>query len=256
MISTDELKLIYLEEIGEGRVALSLPRSPDDWAHRRISALKVLRQKSGGFIPDVLLSLVLVELKEHTPVKLLLRRVPGPARFQVEVKIVDAEIDPSGGIARASRELGDPMPARMAWELENLMPASEALAQLLQIELRSLKYAERRSSAKARANPHLVPRSTISEVALDLLQRSQWKYPIGEALVDLFRDLLNLENPKPQHRKLEALESAAKILAHDPTIGVTQLADAVGVDKSSVSRWMRRADFQAMVKRVAEGKSS
>ena len=133
--------------------------------------------------------------------------------------------------------------------------ALEALALLLRIELRALKYAERRSSAKARSSPHLIPRSTISDVALDLLERSEWRYPLGEQLVDLFRELLNLENPKQQYpRELEAQEKAANILAHNPQIGVAELAKAVGVNKSSVSRWMKRPDFQDRVKRAAESK--
>jgi hypothetical protein len=256
MIRTDELKLAYLEESEEGRMVLSLPRSPDDLAQRRSSALRVIRQKS-NLIPNRLLELVLVELKEQTPVKMLLRRPTGPPQFKVEVKVVDTEIDPSGGLARASWALGDPMPARMAWELKNLIPASEALAFLLRSELRVLKYAERRSSAKARTDPHLIPRSTIADVALDLLQRSAWRYPPGEALVDLIRELLNLENPKPQHpRRPEAQESAAKILADDPTIGVAGLAKAVGVNKSSVSRWIKHPNFKAMVERATQGKRS
>jgi hypothetical protein len=255
MIRTDELKLVYLEETEEG-MTLSLPRSADDLAQRRSSAFRAIRQKS-GFIPNMLLELVLVELKEQTPVQMVLRRTSGPVQFKVEVKVVNTEIDSSGELARACWDLGDPIPARMAWDLENLIPASEALAFLLRIELRVLKYAERRSSAKARADPHLIPRSTIADIALDLLQRSAWRYPPGESLVDLIRELLNLENPKPQHsRRPEAQESAAKILADDPTIGVAELAKAVGVNKSSVSRWLKHPNFKAMVERAAQAKTS
>jgi hypothetical protein len=256
MIRTDELRLAYIEKNEAGEIMLSLPQSPDDLAQRRSSALMMIRQKN-KFIPDILLELVLVELKEETPVKMLLRRPSGPPRFEIDVKVVDTEIDPSGTLARECWLLGDPIPARMAWDLKNLIPASEALAFLLRSELRVLKYAERRSSAKARTDPHLIPRSTIADVAWDLLQRSAWRYPPGEALVDLIRELLNLENPKPQHpRRPEAQESAAKILAGDPTIGVAELAKAVGVNKSSVSRWLKHPNFKAMVERAAQGKAS
>jgi hypothetical protein len=245
MIRTDELTLAILEETEEGRI-LSLPKSHDDLAQRRSSALMMIRQKS-KYIPDILLELVLVELKEQTPVKMFLRRPPGPPRFEIDVKVIDTAICPSG----------DPILARMAWDVENLIPAAEALAFLLRSELRQLKYAERRSSAKARTDPHLIPRSTIADVAWDLLQRSAWRYPPGEALVDLIRELLNLENPKPKHpRRPEAQESAAKILAEDPTIGVAELAKAVGVNKSSVSRWIKHPSFKAMVERAARGKRS
>jgi hypothetical protein len=193
MITTDELKLVYAEELEKGRFSLSLASSPEDWAHRRTAALNMIKQKSNT--PDVLLNLVLVELKELTPVKLKLRRTM--EGFEVDVEVVDIKI-------RYPSEMGS-----MAWELENVTPASEALAWLLRIQLRALKYAERRSSAKARSSPHLIPRSTISDVALDLLQRSEWRYPPGDQLVDLFRELLNLENPKQQYpRELEAQEKA------------------------------------------------
>lgn len=253
MITTDELLLAHLEEIERGRVFLSLPGSPDDWAHRRAAALGMIRRKS-NLIPDALLNLVLVELKERTPVRLKLRRMPEHFRFVVEV--VQTEIDPFGQLELSSRQLGDSMPARMPWELENLIPASEALALLLRIELRTLKYAERRSSEKARSSQHLIPRSTISDVALDLLQRCTWNYPPGEALIDLFRELLNLENPKIEYpRRMEARQRAAAMLAHNPQIGVSELAMAVRVNKSSVSRWLKQPDFQAMVKRAAEVES-
>ena len=239
MITTDELRLVCAEELEKGRFSLSLPSSPEDWEHRRAAALNVIKQKSN--IPDVLLNLVLVQLKELTPVKLMLRRtVEG---FMAEVEVVDVKINyPS--------DMGS-----MAWELENVKPASEVLAWLLRIELRALKYAERRSSAKVRSSPHLIPRSTISDIALDLLERSEWRYPPGDQLVDLFRELLNLENPKQQYpRELEAQEKAANILAHNPQIGVGELAKAVGVNKSSVSRWMKRPDFQDRVKRESTHK--
>jgi hypothetical protein len=209
-----------------------------------------------GLIPDVLLNLVLVELKERTPVRLKLRRIP-EGFSKIEVEVVGKEIDPSGKLEFSSRELGDPMPARMPWDLENLMPASEALALMLLNALRDLKYAERRSSAKARSNPHLIPRSTISDVALDLLQRCEWKYPPGELLIDLFRDLLNLENPKAKYpRRMDARQRAANMLAHNPEMRISEVATAIGVNKSSVSRWLKRPDFQAMVNRAAEVKSS
>jgi hypothetical protein len=253
MIRTDDLRLMQLKQTEDGSFEVALPESPDDWAYRRAAALNVVRQRNQ--IPDVLLNLVLEELKEQTPVRLKLRKMPD-SYWKVEAEVVETEIDPSGERASMSRELGEPMPARMGWELENLMPASEALAFLLRIELRYLKYAERRSSAKARSSPHLIPRSTISDIALDLLQRSQWNYPPGDALVDLFRELLNLENPKQQYpRRLDAQECAAKMLAQSPQIGVSELAKAVRVNKSSISRWIKRSDFQAMVKRAAKGKS-
>jgi hypothetical protein len=256
MIRTDELRVAVFEKNENETVTITLPQSPDDLAQRRSSALMMIRQKS-KFIPDVLLELVLVQLKEQTPVKMFVRRPSGPPRLEIDVKVVDTEIDPSGGLARECWFLGDPTPSRMAWDLENSIPASEALAFLLRLELRVLKYAERRSSAKARTDPRLIPRSTIADVAWDLLQRSAWRYPPGEALVDLIRELLNLENPKPQHpRKPEAQESAAKILAGDPTIGVAELAKAVGVNKSSVSRWLKHPNFKAMVERAAQGKAS
>jgi hypothetical protein len=241
MIKTDELKLIYLEELENGHFEVSLPHSPEDWTYRRTAALHVLREK--GNIPDELLKLVLLELKELTPIKLKLRKTE--SGLQPEVEVVETKINfPS--------EMGS-----LAWELSGLLPASEALAFFLRVELRYLKYAERRSSAKARSSPNLIPRSTIADIALDLLERSEWKYPPGELLVDLIRELLNLENPKQRYpRQLEAQEKAANILARNPQVGVAELANSVGVHKSSVSRWLKRPDFQARVKRAGDAKGS
>jgi hypothetical protein len=242
MIKTDELKLICLEELEKGHFEVSLPHSPEDWTYRRTAALHVLREKK-GIIPDELLKLVLLELKELTPVKLKLRKTE--SGLEPVVEVVETKIDfPS--------EMGS-----LAWELSDLLPASEALAFFLRVELRYLKYAERRSSAKARSSPHLIPRSTIADIALDLLERGENKYPPGELLVDLIRELLNLENPKQRYpRQLESQEKAANILARNPQVGVAELANAVGVNKSSVSRWLKRSDFQARVKRAGDAKSS
>jgi hypothetical protein len=244
MITTEELRHVYLEPTGPNAFRVSWPRSPEDWPHRRALALEVLKNT----IPQALLDLVLLNLKEQTPVRLQLRR-ESEQSWKFEVEIVDKQIDPNGEFTKINRELGDPMPARMAWELEGLMPASEALACLLLLQLRRLKFAERRESAKARSNPDLIPRSTIADVALDLLHRSEWRYPSGECVVALVRDLLNLENPKQrQSRQPEAQENAVKTLAANPELGVGELARTVGVDKSTVSRWMERPDFQSRVK--------
>jgi hypothetical protein len=242
MIRTEELRSLEVEILEDGRFAISLPRSPEDRIYRRTAALHVLRQKKST--PNVLLNLVLLELKELTPVKINLRKT-SETDWKFEVEIVDTKID---------------FPSKMgslASEVSNVLPASEALAFFLRMELRYLKYAERRSSAKARSNPQLTPRSTIADIALDLLERSERSYPPGVELVDLIRELLNLENPKQQHpRELEAQEKAAEILARNPQVGVGELAKAAGVHKSSVSRWLKRPDFQARVKRAGEAKSS
>jgi hypothetical protein len=99
MISTEELRLVRLEIIDDGCLALSLPHSPDDWAHRRAAALELIRRT--GLIPDVLLNLVLVELKERTPVRLKLRRIP-EGFSNIEVEVVGKEINPSGKLEFSS----------------------------------------------------------------------------------------------------------------------------------------------------------
>jgi hypothetical protein len=119
------------------------------------------------------------------------------------------------------------------------------------MRLRDLKYAERRESAHARAG-RFIRRSTIGEIALDLVNSCvTWDYPPGRQLVELFRELLDREGEKQGHpRKLDAQEKAAQILAHNPNARVVELAEEVGVDKSSVSRWRNQPSFQAKVQRA------
>jgi DNA-binding MarR family transcriptional regulator len=66
-----------------------------------------------------------------------------------------------------------------------------------------------------------------------------------------------LRTQKPSILEEWMLGSARPIwLARNPEIALSELATAVGVNKSSVSRWLKRSDFQAMVNRAAEVKSS
>jgi hypothetical protein len=90
MIRTDELKLLHLDILEDGRFAFTLPSSPEDWTYRRTAALHMLQERST--IPDVLLNLVLLELKELTPVKLKCRKTSESA-WNFEVEVVETKID-------------------------------------------------------------------------------------------------------------------------------------------------------------------
>ena len=59
--------------------------------------------------------------------------------------------------------------------------------------------------------------------------------------VDLHRDDLANKKSNPDY------EVAAQILAQIPDMRLIQLANAVGHDKSTISRWMKKPDFQDKV---------
>jgi hypothetical protein len=130
-----------------------------------------------------------------------------------------------------------------------LLTAPEALAYLLRIELRNLKYAEKRRKAAPVRTSKLVPRSVIAEIVMDLLDGcSAANEPPGPFLNELFRELLDVGTDKHgKPRQFEAQEQAASIIAQHPTVPTRELARVVKVNASTVSRWRRSSEFQARV---------
>jgi hypothetical protein len=217
----------------------------DDWMERRQGNINVLRTK--GNIPEVLLRLV-DHFKERARVSIMFRVEGGALKHEVIV----AEQQPSNLV----RDLAEILATQQRIEKkdeDDQMTASEALAYFLKLHLADLKDAKRRGSPGARAGDR-VPRSVIAEMAADLLQSSElWGYPPGPRLVALFRELLNIESIRQGHpRALPAQSRAAELLARDPRLGPTQLAKQAGVNKSSVSRWLKDPSFKAKVVRAKE----
>jgi hypothetical protein len=134
------------------------------------------------------------------------------------------------------------------------MTASEALAFFLRIFLRELGHAEKTRKAPPVRAMNLVPRSLNAEIAMDLLNScGTWAYPPGTLLNSLIRELLNLNHDKQgMSRKVDAQEEAADILARDPSVRTRELARALHVNASTISRWRRSPEFKQRVERKTE----
>jgi hypothetical protein len=134
------------------------------------------------------------------------------------------------------------------------MSASEALAFFLRLDLRALKHDQKmRQAAPVRTLNH-VPRSLIAEIAMDLLGSCQtWEYPPGDLLISLIRELLDTDNDRQgMSRDVETQERAASIVAQIPTVGTRELARALHVNASTISRWRKSPEFKKLVEQKVE----
>src|SRR5262249_12739385 len=138
-------------------------------------------------------------------------------------------------------------------EEQQAISAAEALVFFLRLDLRLLKFHERKRSAAPARKLGLTPRSVIAEIALDLLDSCASSiYPPGFHLIELFRELLNLEGEKlGLTRHVDAQEKAAHIVAQTSTVATRELARLVGVNPSTVLRWRRSAEFKKKVELYA-----
>jgi hypothetical protein len=236
--------LIQVELHGR-RAKLSQPEyelSPEEWNRRRTDAFAQLR-KFGG-IPEELLQLV-EHFKERSLVEPFVYRAGKEVALRFGVKVLPDKADKEKRLAemiavgkRISRK-----PNKKG------MSASEALAFILRIDLRALKHEERERSAAPVRTLNRIPRSLIAEIAMDLLDSCEtWEYPPGPFLNSLIREFLNLDHDRQgMSRNLETQESAASIVALAPNVGTRELAKALHVNASTVSRWRRNPEFKKLV---------
>jgi DNA-binding MurR/RpiR family transcriptional regulator len=99
-----------------------------------------------------------------------------------------------------------------------------------------------------------VPRSLIAEIAMDLLGSCEtWEYPPGHFLNGLVRELLNLDHDRQgMSRDVERQELAAAIIAQAPKVGTRELAKALHVNASTISRWRRSPEFKKLVEQKVD----
>jgi hypothetical protein len=220
--------------------------SSDEWNRRRAEAFA--RCRSIGFIPDELLDLV-EHFKDRTLVQLFVYRPTDKVALRFGVKVASSQV--KEGNAQHPAAILSAHKRREDDDLEGGMTASEALAFLLRIFLRSLKHAEKNRKAAPVRTLHLAPRSLIAEIAMDLLESCEtWGYPPGPRVNSLMRELLNLEHDKlGMSRDVETQERAAGILAQAPNVGTRELARALHVNASTISRWRRSPKFKQMIDR-------
>ena len=139
------------------------------------------------------------------------------------------------------------------WSDELSLPgqtASDALAQCLRRELREPRRA---GGAPVRLGK-MIARSTISAVAIDMLEtHCLVGHTPGPELIELLKELLEADKPKVAgSRKFAARHEAAWVLAQDNRFSTRELARALGVEASSVSRWQRDPRFRGEVQRKRE----
>lgn len=98
----------------------------------------------------------------------------------------------------------------------------------------------------------LLPRSIIAFVAHDLLRNYDVTSP-GPYLMELISDLLGISQPRDEDVEYyTSREKAAYILAQAPHMSSEVVAKAVGVDRTSLSRWKKEPRFQERVLQVRE----
>jgi hypothetical protein len=227
MIKTEDLPLVRIR-ISDESADVSVIEEPrlslEEWKHVRDAAFAQLR-KAVTIIPRELIDLV-EGFDRRTLVQVVFSKTPDEAGLQF-------------GIKRTGKR-------KQNTDEQNALTASEALAYFLRTELRNLKYAEKKRKAAPVRRSKLVPRSVISEIAMDLLD-SCTDAP-GPFLNQLVRELLNVGTDKHgEPRQFEAQEQAASIVAQYPTVPTRALARVVKVNPSTVSRWRRSSEFQARV---------
>jgi hypothetical protein len=221
---------------------------PDEWYRRRTDAFAQLRRVGG--IPDEIIELV-EHFEEQTLVQPFVYRPGKKVELRFGVKVLGTQ----KGADKAKR-LAEMIAVgkRLHAEEREEMTASEALAFLLRISLRALKHAEKSRRAAPVRTLNLAPRSLIAEIAMDLLGSCEtWGYPPGPLLNSLIQELLNLEHDRQgMSRDVERQEQAAGIVAQAPTVRTRELARALHVNASTISRWRKSPEFKQMVERKAE----
>jgi len=230
--------------ISQNEYKLSL----DEWYRRRTEAFAQLR-KAGG-IPGQLLDLV-ERFMEQTLVQPFVYRPAGKVGLRYGVKVFGKQEE--GGKARSAEMVAAYERMQDNDEKEG-MTASETLAFMLRTCLRALKHAEKNRKAAPVRTLNLVPRSLIAEIAMDLLESCYARgCPPGLWLTRLTRGLLNLERDRQgMSRDIETQERAAGIVAQFPKVRTRELARALHVNASTISRWRRSPEFKQMVERKKE----
>lgn len=239
-------------ELESGTAKLSQPEyelSPDEWHRRRTDAFKQLREAGG--IPKEILDLV-EHFEERKLVQLFVYRPSKKVELHIRAKVLPT-VEPTDKTQRLAEMIA--VGKQFLHEQHNdALTASEALAFFLRTSLRELKHAEKlRKAAPVRALK-LLPRSLIAEIAMDLLASCEtWGYPPGHSLNNLIRELLNLEHDRQgMSRDVETKERTARILAQAPTVRTRELARALHVNASTISRWRKSPEFKRMIEREAE----
>ena len=120
--------------------------------------------------------------------------------------------------------------------------AREALAYFLSVEVDLQRKA---GNSSARRGKYLAP-TTVAWITNDLLDSC--RSAPGPHLKALIRKLLNVDRlKKKQSKNADAWHAAVWIIGFFPDISSQQVADELGVNRSSVSRWRKNPSFQERI---------
>jgi hypothetical protein len=124
----------------------------------------------------------------------------------------------------------------------------ELMAAILRHHVYLLLEAECSGSFSPVRTDNMLSRRTIAEIALDMLEGCvTFRHLPGPELASLFRALLAAEGPRlTSSRRHEARYTAAWVVAQ-VEISCRELARFVGVNASTVTRWLKDVEFQAEV---------
>lgn len=117
--------------------------------------------------------------------------------------------------------------------------AREAIAYFLSVEVDSQRKA---GNSSARRGSYVAP-TTVAWIAYDLLDSC--RSAPGPRLLALIKKLMNVDLlKKKQSKQAEAFHAAIWIIGHFPRISSQEVADELGVHRSSVSRWRKDPTFK------------
>jgi AcrR family transcriptional regulator len=115
------------------------------------------------------------------------------------------------------------------------------------------KRAGKRSTSPVR-NDSMLSRRTISSLAIDMLEHCEaCKHPPRPHLLRLFRALLQLDRHKlDQTRMNEAAWVAAHLIAREGPLTTRDLANRVGVNHGTISKWLKEPWFKKKIEQQRE----
>ena len=124
--------------------------------------------------------------------------------------------------------------------------ARKELARLREFE-REVREDRSKKTETPVLHGNVAGRATLSDLAITLLTTVEEP---GDNLTMLLAELMNVDlhrNTLAEKKSNPDYDLAAQLVAQLPDMGPTQLAKAVGRDKSTISRWMKKPEFQIKV---------
>jgi hypothetical protein len=219
-----------------GPIGIAGEPTAEEWKEMRDAIFDELRKYS---IPENLIQAV-QDFRPHARVEWVKAKGNPPSVGDLVQPIIKREQQPT------EKEPRSDAPLNVDQSQKESLPATagDALAIYLRVHLGRLRSSK---SAPVR-HGKMMPRSTMATIAMDTLESYQlFGHVPGDELINLLRELLDIDKPKLQaDRQFTARYQASWILAQQD-VGTRVLARTLGVDASSISRWRRDPDFRKLI---------